>query len=63
MVCRDEFANREWSFLSPLLLNKPPGTPGIDDRLTLNDIFWCFGAGSPWMEAAVPMAALHGTRE
>ncbi|WP_373415027.1 transposase [Ensifer aridi] len=42
--------DHEWSILSPLLPNKPPGVARVDDRRVLNGILWRFRTGSSWAE-------------
>ena len=40
----------EWWVIEPLLPNKPPGVPRVDDRRVLNGIFWVLQSGSPWRD-------------
>lgn len=47
---RYELTDHEWTILSPLLPNKPPGVARVDDRRVLNGILWRFRTGSPWAE-------------
>lgn len=40
----------EWRVIEPLLPNKPRGMPRVDDRRTLNGIFWVLRSGAPWRD-------------
>jgi transposase len=40
----------EWRIIEPLLPNKPRGVPRVDDRRTLNGIFWVLRSGAPWRD-------------
>ena len=43
-----ELTDFEWSVIRPVLPNKPRGVPRVDDRRTLNGIFWIMRTGAPW---------------
>jgi transposase len=43
-----ELTDFEWGVIAPLLPNKPPGVPRVDDRRVLNGIFWVLRTGAPW---------------
>ena len=45
---RYELTDHEWFAIQPLLPNKPRGVPRVDDRRTLNGIFWVLRSGAPW---------------
>ena len=45
---RYEHSDYEWSVIRPMLPNKPRGVPRVDDRRTLNGIFWVLRSGAPW---------------
>ncbi|ESW78453.1 transposase [Mesorhizobium sp. LSJC280B00] len=38
-MSRYDLPDFEWRVIEPLLPNKPPGVPRVDDRRVLNDIF------------------------
>lgn len=44
---RYELTDFERSIIQPLLLNKPRGVPGDEERTVLNGIHWRLRAGSP----------------
>ena len=44
---RYELTDGEWGVIKPMLPNKPRGVPRVDDRLTLNGIFWVLQSGAP----------------
>ena len=45
---RYELSDYEWSVIRPMLPNKPRGVPRVDDRRTVNGIFWVLRSGAPW---------------
>ena len=47
---RYELTDHEWFAIQPLLPNKPRGVPRVDDRCTLNAIFWVLRSGAPWRD-------------
>ena len=47
---RYEPSDYEWSVIRPMLPNKPRGVPRVDDRRTLNGIFWVLRSGAPWRD-------------
>jgi putative transposase len=47
MEWRFDMTDFEWSFIQPLLPNKPRGVPRVDDRRVLNGIFWRLRTGLP----------------
>ena len=47
---RYELTEGEWVVIKPMLLNKPRGAPRVDDRRTLNGIFWVLRSGAPWRD-------------
>ena len=47
---RYELNDDEWSIIRPMLPNKPRGIPRVDDRRTLNGIFWVLRSGAPWRD-------------
>lgn len=47
---RYELSDYEWSVIRPMLPNKPRGIPRVDDRRTLNGIFWVLRSGAPWRD-------------
>jgi transposase len=47
---RYELSDYEWSVIKPMLPNKPRGVPRVDDRRTLNGIFWVLRSGAPWRD-------------
>ena len=47
---RYELSDYEWSVIRPMLPNKPRGVPRVDDRRTLNGIFWVLRSGAPWRD-------------
>ena len=36
--------------IKPMLPNKPRGVPRVDDRRTLDGIFWVLQSGAPWRD-------------
>ena len=44
---RYEVSDYEWSVIRPMLPNRPRGVPRVDDRRTLNGIFWVLRSGAP----------------
>ena len=38
---RYELTDHEWSAIRPMLPNKVPSVPRVNDRRVLNAIFWC----------------------
>ena len=42
-MARFDLSDREWGLIRPLLPNKPRGVPRVDDRRTLNGIFYVPG--------------------
>jgi transposase len=49
-LMRYELTDHEWFAIQPLLPNKPRGVPRVDDRRTLNGIFWVLRSGAPWRD-------------
>ncbi len=49
-MARFDLSDREWGLIEPLLPNKPRGVPRVDDRRTLNGIFYVLRTGSPWRD-------------
>ena len=49
---RYELSDYEWAVIRPMLPNKPRGVPRVDDRRTLNGIFWVLRSGAPWRDLA-----------
>jgi transposase len=49
-MARFDLSDREWGLIRPLLPNKPRGVPRVDDRRTLNGIFYVLRTGSPWRD-------------
>jgi transposase len=47
---RYELADHEWAPIKPMLPNKPRGVPRVNDRRTLNGIFWVLRTRAPWRE-------------
>ena len=47
---RYELTDGEWGVIKPMLPNKPRGVPRVDDRRTLNGIFWVLQSGAPWRD-------------
>ncbi len=47
---RYELTNPEWAAIKPMLPNKPPGVPRVNDRRVLNGIFWLLRSGAPWRD-------------
>jgi len=47
---RYELSEYEWGVIKPMLPNKPRGVPRVDDRRTLNGIFWVLRSGAPWRD-------------
>ena len=45
-----DLRNCEWSGIQPLPPAKPRGAPRVDDRRSLNDIFWRLRTGAPWAD-------------
>jgi transposase len=43
-----ELSDLEWTFIKPMLPNKPRGVPHVNDRRVLNGIFWVLRSGAPW---------------
>ena len=44
-MSRYDLTDFEWRVIEPLLPNKPGGVPRVDDRRTLNGIFWVLRSG------------------
>lgn len=49
-MSRYDLTDFEWRLIEPLLPNKPRGVPRVDDRRTLNGIFWVLRSGAPWRD-------------
>jgi transposase len=49
-MSRYDLTDFEWRVIEPLLPNKPRGVPRVDDRRTLNGIFWVLRSGAPWRD-------------
>ena len=49
-MSRYDLTDFEWRVIKPLLPNKPRGVPRVDDRRTLNGIFWVLRSGAPWRD-------------
>ncbi|GGI73779.1 hypothetical protein GCM10007973_08260 [Polymorphobacter multimanifer] len=49
-MSRYDLTDFEWRVIEPLLPNKPPGVPRVDDRRVLNGIFWVLRSGAPWRD-------------
>ncbi len=47
---RYELTEYEWGVIRLMLPNKPRGVPRVDDRRTLNGIFWVLRSGAPWRD-------------
>ena len=47
---RYELTDGEWRVIKPMLPNKSRGIPRVDDRRTLNGIFWVLRSGAPWRD-------------
>jgi transposase len=47
---RYQLSESEWSIIRPMLPNKSRGVPRVDDRRTLNGIFWVLKSGAPWRD-------------
>ena len=47
---RYELTDGEWGIIKPMLPNKSRGIPRVDDRRTLNGIFWVLRSGAPWRD-------------
>jgi transposase len=47
---RYELTDGEWGIIKPMLPNRPRGVPRVDDRCTLNGIFWVLRSGAPWRD-------------
>ena len=47
---RYELTEGEWGVIKPMLPNKPRGVPRVDDRRTLNGIYWVLRSGAPWRD-------------
>jgi transposase len=45
-MSRFDLTDFEWRVIQPLLPNKPRGTPRVDDRRTLNGIFFVCGVSA-----------------
>jgi len=45
---RYELTDHELAAIKPMLQNKPRGVPRVNDRRTLNGIFWVLRSGAPW---------------
>jgi Putative transposase of IS4/5 family (DUF4096) len=41
-----KLTDHEWAAIKPILPNKPRGLPRVDDRHTLNGIFWVLRSGA-----------------
>lgn len=49
-MSRYDLTDFEWRVIEPLLPTKPRGVPRVDDRRTLNGIFWVLRSGAPWRD-------------
>ncbi len=49
-MSRYDLTDFEWRVIEPLLPNRPRGVPRVDDRRTLNGIFWVLRSGAPWRD-------------
>jgi transposase len=49
-MTRFDLTDFEWRVIQPLLPNKPRGNPRVDDRRTLNGIFFVLRSGMPWRD-------------
>jgi transposase len=49
-MSRYDLTDFEWRVIEPLLPNKPRGVPRVNDRRTLNGIFWVLRSGAPWRD-------------
>ena len=49
-MSRYDLTDFEWRVIEPLLPNKSRGVPRVDDRRTLNGIFWVLRSGAPWRD-------------
>ena len=47
---RYQLSESEWSIIGPMLPNKSRGVPRVDDRRTLDGIFWVLKSGAPWRD-------------
>jgi transposase len=47
---RYELTEGEWAVIKPMLPDKLRGVPRVDDRRTLNGIFWVLRSGAPWRD-------------
>jgi transposase len=47
---RYELSDGEWGVIKPMPSNKPRGVPRVDDRRTLNGIFWVLRSGAVWRD-------------
>ena len=47
---RYQLSESEWSIIRPMLPNKSRGVPRVDDRRTLDGIFWVLKSGAPWRD-------------
>lgn len=58
---RHELTDEEWATIKPMLPNKPPGVPRVNEHRILNGIFWVLRSGAPWRDlpqelAPIPLA-------
>lgn len=49
-MSRYDLTDFEWRVIEPFPPNKPRGVPRVDDRRTLNGIFWVLRFGAPWRD-------------
>ena len=49
-MARFDLSDAQWFLIEPLLPNKPRGVARVDDRRTLNGIFYILRTGSPWRD-------------
>lgn len=57
-MARYDMTEAEWRLIEPLLPNKPRGVARVDDRRTINGIFWVLSSGAPWAD----LPARYGPR-